>query len=69
MKATEAYPYNPNGSPGGSTALTSEDGRATIMMPHPERMFRASQFSWHPKEWQENSPWLQLFLNAREWVR
>jgi phosphoribosylformylglycinamidine synthase len=69
MKATEAYPCNPNGSPGGSTALTSEDGRATIMMPHPERMFRASQFSWHPKEWQENSPWLQLFLNAREWVR
>jgi phosphoribosylformylglycinamidine synthase len=52
----------------GSTALTSEDGRATIMMPHPERMFRTTQFSWHPAEWDENSPWLQLFLNAREWV-
>jgi phosphoribosylformylglycinamidine synthase len=67
-QATEAYPYNPNGSPAGSTALTSHDGRATIMMPHPERMFRTTQFSWHPEEWQENSPWLQLFLNAREWV-
>jgi phosphoribosylformylglycinamidine synthase len=67
-KPTEAYPFNPNGSPNGSTALTSEDGRATIMMPHPERMFRTTQFSWHPAEWDENSPWLQLFLNAREWV-
>jgi phosphoribosylformylglycinamidine synthase len=64
----EAYPANPNGSPGGIAALTSRDGRATLMMPHPERVFRTLQMSWHPREWGEDSPWLRLFRNAREWV-
>ena len=65
---TTAYPYNPNGSPEGITALTSKDGRATIIMPHPERGFLSHQFSWHPQDWQKDSPWLRLFQNAREWV-
>ncbi len=61
----EAYPANPNGSPRGATAFTSEDGRATIMMPHPERVFRTVQHSWHPEEWGEDGPWMRLFRNAR----
>ncbi|MDZ4297526.1 MAG: phosphoribosylformylglycinamidine synthase [Moraxellaceae bacterium] len=61
----ERYPLNPNGSPAGMTAVTSRDGRATIMMPHPERVFRASQHSWRPEGWQEDGPWLRLFRNAR----
>jgi phosphoribosylformylglycinamidine synthase len=65
---TEMYPANPNGSPQGITALTTPDGRATIMMPHPERAFMTRQLSWHPRDWPEDSPWLQMFLNAREWV-
>lgn len=65
-QATEHYPFNPNGSPQGITAVTSRDGRATILMPHPERMFRTPQWSWHPRQWAENSPWLQMFLNARQ---
>lgn len=65
---TESYPYNPNGSEQGITALTTPDGRATIMMPHPERSFMTRQLSWHPKDWGEDSPWLQLFRNARSWV-
>jgi phosphoribosylformylglycinamidine synthase len=65
---TEHYPENPNGSAGGNTAFTSADGRATIMMPHPERVFRSVQFSWHPDEWQEDGPWMRLFRNARRWV-
>lgn len=65
---TETYPANPNGSPEGITALTTPDGRATIMMPHPERAFMTRQLSWHPSDWPEDSPWLQMFLNAREWV-
>ena len=65
---TEQFPYNPNGSPGGITSLTTQDGRATIMMPHPERVFRASQFSWCPEEWGDQSPWAKLFSNAREWL-
>jgi phosphoribosylformylglycinamidine synthase len=63
-----AYPANPNGSPGGVAALTSADGRLTIMMPHPERVFRTVQLSWHPPEWGEDSPWMQMFRNARRWV-
>ena len=62
------YPYNPNGSPEGITGLTTPDGRITILMPHPERSFRAVQFSWHPREWREDSPWMRLFRNARVWV-
>ena len=63
-----AYPANPNGSPGGLTGLTSSDGRATILMPHPERVFRSVQNSWHPEEWGEDSGWMRMFRNARVWV-
>jgi phosphoribosylformylglycinamidine synthase len=66
--ATERYPFNPNGSAQGVTGLTSEDGRVTIMMPHPERVYRTVQHSWHPSEWQEQAPWLRLFQNARKWL-
>lgn len=66
--ATEVYPLNPNGSPQGVTGLTTPDGRFSIMMPHPERLFRASQHSWHPTDWQENGAWLRMFQNARKWV-
>jgi phosphoribosylformylglycinamidine synthase len=62
------YPANPNGSPAGIAGLTSADGRVTIMMPHPERVFRSVQMSWHPPEWGECSPWQQLFDNALDWV-
>ncbi|PZP50984.1 MAG: phosphoribosylformylglycinamidine synthase, partial [Azospira oryzae] len=65
---TEVYPYNPNGSPRGITGLTSRDGRFTILMPHPERLFRTVQFSWHPQGWGEDGPWLRMFRNARKWV-
>ena len=67
-RTATTYPANPNGSPEGITALTSADGRATIMMPHPERAFRAIQFSWHPDSWGEDGPWLRIFRNARQWV-
>ena len=66
--ATERYPYNPNGSANGVTGLTTEDGRFTIMMPHPERLFRAVQYSWKPKEWDTEGAWLRLFRNARVFV-
>ena len=65
---TERYPLNPNGSPEGITGLTSTDGRSTLLMPHPERVHRTVQMSWHPQEWGEASPWLRLFRNARVWV-
>ncbi len=65
---TEVYPYNPNGSPNGLTAVTTADGRFTIMMPHPERVFRTVQMSWHPENWGEDSPWMRMFRNARRWV-
>ncbi len=65
---TERYPLNPNGSPFGMTALTTTDGRATIIMPHPERVFRTQAMSWHPADWPEDSPWMKLFYNARDWV-
>ena len=67
-KVTENYPANPNGSPRGITGLTSRDGRVTIMMPHPERVFRAVQNSWKPDDWQEDAGWLRMFRNARVWV-
>ncbi len=66
--ATEAYPANPNGSPAGITGLTTADGRFTILMPHPERVFRSVQQSWHPDGWGEDSPWMRMFRNARAWV-
>jgi len=65
---TEAYPLNPNGSPQGLTAFTTTSGRVTIMMPHPERVFRSACMSWSPKTWGEDSPWMKLFYNARTWV-
>ncbi|MBL8251007.1 MAG: phosphoribosylformylglycinamidine synthase subunit PurQ, partial [Candidatus Competibacter sp.] len=67
-RPTERYPANPNGSPGGITGLTSRDGRFTILMPHPERVFRAVQYSWHPAGWGADGPWLRLFRNARQWL-
>ncbi|WP_353433347.1 phosphoribosylformylglycinamidine synthase [Polynucleobacter sp. MWH-UH23A] len=72
-KPTEIYPMNPNGSPGGLTGVTTPDGRFTVMMPHPERVFRAAQMSWCPPEWLDApdgaSPWLRLFRNARVWAK
>ncbi|MEQ1582821.1 MAG: phosphoribosylformylglycinamidine synthase [Candidatus Nitrotoga sp.] len=65
---TETYPLNPNGSPQGITGLTTADGRFSIMMPHPERLFRALQHSWYPAEWKESGAWLKMFQNARKWV-
>jgi phosphoribosylformylglycinamidine synthase len=69
-RATEHYPLNPNGSPFGTTAITTRDGRVTLMMPHPERVFRVVQQSWAPPAWRahEDAPWLRLFRNARTWV-
>ena len=67
-RVTEQYPLNPNGSPFGITALTTTTGRVTIMMPHPERVFRTVAMSWHPESWGEDSPWMRLFYNARVWV-
>ncbi|MES2130571.1 MAG: phosphoribosylformylglycinamidine synthase [Pseudomonadota bacterium] len=66
--ATEAYPFNPNGSPEGLTAVTTADGRFSVMMPHAERVFRSVQQSWHPQAWGEDSPWMRMFRNARKWV-
>ena len=66
--ATEVYPTNPNGSPDGLTGFTSDDGRFTIMMPHPERVFRAIQNSWQAADWGEDGPWMRMFRNARVWV-
>jgi len=67
-RATERYPYNPNGSPRGIAGLTTADGRFTILMPHPERTFRTVQMSWHPSEWGEDSPWQRMFRSARKWI-
>jgi len=67
-EATERYPFNPNGSPQGIAGLTTPDGRFTILMPHPERVFRSVQMSWRPREWGEDSPWMRMFRNARVFV-
>ncbi len=67
-RPTSRYPYNPNGSVQGVTGLTSADGRVTIMMPHPERVFRTVQNSWHPDQWGEDAPLMRMFRNARVWV-
>ena len=68
LSVAEQYPANPNGSPTGITGLTSEDGRATIMMPHPERVYRTVQNSWAPLHWGEDGGWLRMFRNARVWL-
>ena len=65
---TEAYPFNPNGSPRGLTAVTTADGRFTAMMPHPERVFRNIQMSWTRLNRDQHSAWMQLWHNARRWV-
>jgi phosphoribosylformylglycinamidine synthase len=65
---TQNYPANPNGSPLGIAGLTSSDGRATIMMPHPERVFRTVANSWHPDDWQEDGAWMRMFRNARVYL-
>ncbi len=65
---TMQYPANPNGSPEAISGITSTDGRATVMMPHPERVFRAVANSWHPDEWKEDSPWMRMFRNARKHI-
>ena len=62
------YPHNPNGSDAAIAGVTTPDGRFTIMMPHPERIFRTAQMSWHPDDWGEDSPWMRLFRNARVFV-
>jgi phosphoribosylformylglycinamidine synthase len=67
-ETTERYPYNPNGSPLGIAGLTTADGRFTILMPHPERVFRSVQMSWRPTHWGEDSPWMRMFRNARVWL-
>jgi phosphoribosylformylglycinamidine synthase len=66
--ATETYPYNPNGSPRGLTSVTTADGRFTVMMPHPERVSRTVQNSWHPDGWGEDSPWARMWGNARKFI-
>ncbi len=68
LNTTEVYPLNPNGSVAGITGMCSADGRVTIMMPHPERVFRAAQLSWCPPEWRTDSGWMRLFRNARIWL-
>ena len=65
---TEVYPFNPNGSPLGITGLTTPDGRFSIMMPHPERVFRAVQHSWRPDDWVEDGSWMRMFRNARKYI-
>ncbi|MCP4493588.1 MAG: phosphoribosylformylglycinamidine synthase [Gammaproteobacteria bacterium] len=67
-KASEYYPLNPNGSALGLNGFTNQDGRFSIMMPHPERIFRSVQNSWQAPEWGDYSPWMRIFRNARKWV-
>ncbi|MBK6348497.1 MAG: phosphoribosylformylglycinamidine synthase [Proteobacteria bacterium] len=67
-KVALTYPSNPNGSPAGITGLTTTDGRVTILMPHPERVYRTVQNSWHPENWGEDGGWMRMFRNARVWV-
>ncbi|HKX40528.1 MAG TPA: phosphoribosylformylglycinamidine synthase subunit PurQ, partial [Burkholderiaceae bacterium] len=67
-QATEAYPFNPNGSPGGLTAVTTPDGRFTVLMPHPERVYRNVLMSWTSGETSEFSPWMRMYRNARRFV-
>jgi phosphoribosylformylglycinamidine synthase len=65
---TEVYPFNPNGSPQGLTGFTTTDGRFSIMMPHPERVYRSVQHSWYPDDWLEDAPWMRMFRNARKFI-
>jgi phosphoribosylformylglycinamidine synthase len=67
-EVTDRYPYNPNGSVGGIAGVCSEDGRVTLLMPHPERCIRTENLSWHPEHWGEWSPWFNMFLTARKMI-
>ena len=67
-RVADRYPANPNGSPDGIAGVASRDGRATILMPHPERTLRTANFSWAPRDWPDDSPWLRIFRNARAWL-
>ena len=69
LNVTQSYPANPNGSPAGIGGVASEDGRVTLMMPHPERVFRAVTNSWYPGDWDEDGAWMRLFRNARVFVK
>ena len=66
-RTTKHYPFNPNGSEEGAAGVCNNDGRIMIMMPHPERVFRKYQMSWHQKDWPEYSPWMQIFVNAKQY--
>ncbi len=65
---TQQYPHNPNGSENAIAGVCNDSGQVTIMMPHPERVFRSVQNSWHPDGWDERSPWMRMFENARSWI-
>ena len=67
-QVADRYPFNPNGSDHGLTGFTNNDGRFSIMMPHPERIFRSVQNSWQDKSWGDDGPWLRMFQNARKWT-
>ena len=67
-RITDSYPYNPNGSEGAVAGITNLDGRITVMMPHPERVFRTVQHSWAPDTWSEDGPWMTMFRNAKRWL-
>ena len=67
-KPAALYPANPNGSPDAIAGLTTRDGRATILMPHPERTLRTANYSWAPRNWPDDGPWMRIFRNARKWV-
>tara|TARA_B100000459_G_scaffold25174_1_gene12226 strand:- start:216 stop:530 length:315 start_codon:yes stop_codon:yes gene_type:complete len=66
-KKTNSYPFNPNGSKEGATGFSNTDGRVTIMMPHPERLYHLTTYSFKPDNW-TSSPWKQFFDNARAWL-
>jgi phosphoribosylformylglycinamidine synthase len=68
QRVATTYPANPNGSPAGIAGLTTVDGRVTVTMPHPERVFRTVQNSWHPPDWHEDGGWMRMFRNARVWL-
>jgi phosphoribosylformylglycinamidine synthase len=67
-KPATLYPANPNGSPDAIAGLTTRDGRATILMPHPERTLRSANYSWAPRGWADDGPWMRIFRNARKWI-
>jgi phosphoribosylformylglycinamidine synthase len=67
-RVADGYPLNPNGSPDGIAGLATRDGRVTILMPHPERTLRTANYSWAPRGWGDDGPWMRIFRNARKWL-